>query len=373
MRKHLLYNSFRLGLIDLYIDKMSPTLSTHINIILSHRGVDLHNLNKFDTLNIKNRGKTNLKMSLYEFHSFMRDNMNRLKSLQKSYISNRGKYNFNDSIKRAVFLRLLFDKRRLFRALESSRAGKKAIYKSLEISMEQAKDFLLVGNDPVVAYMAKMEADEDAARIYQFQLEATSGGMLRQRTAGVTVLLLQMLTAEDCVRALCDVADDFRRIYVTAGGHPKLSYHSVSAHDAAPLAPLQEEEDINRDGLKGITNGLFNSNHEDIDTGHSQHRSEVLFPLSNHDWTRVDSDELSTSRPPSTHLAAKTVSRRRHSIATVSLTHRRKHYDLDSTVEEATKVLKMLSAASARRPSSPRPSTAGGIRRSHRPPTIREI
>jgi len=394
MRKHLSNNAFRIALIGLYIDKISPTLFTHINIVLSHRGVDLHNLNKLDTFNIKNRGKTNFKTNLYEFHSFLRDNMNRLKSLQKSYSSMKGKYNFDDSIKRAVFLRLLFEKRRLFRALESIRVTKSTHLKSLKITLEQAKDFLLAGNDPVVAYMAKMEADEEAARM-QLMSAGSNSGMLHQRSGGMTVLLLQMLTADDCARALCEVSDAFRKQRATTGGHPKKTQLSVSDHpvlDVAPKAPASkqpEDEDLPNEAQNINANVLFNSNH-------SQPGSEVLFSPSIHDWTRVDSDEpLDSSRQrgelPSSELhhimeqiseqpqlqkdnditvemiptigetiLSMSAINRRHSIATVGLTtsYRRKHDSLDSTVEEATKVLKMLSAASARRPSSPRPSSA---------------
>ena len=84
VRKHLACSAGRLELIGRYLDKISPALSVHINIVLSRRGADLRNLTRYDAFLLKGLSGVNLRTTAHDLHALLRENKGVAKLLQKS-------------------------------------------------------------------------------------------------------------------------------------------------------------------------------------------------------------------------------------------------------------------------------------------------
>lgn len=376
-RRHREYNHCRLELLDRYVDRISPALSVHIGIVLSGRGADLGNLSNYDLVKLRHVNKIDLKTRIEDLHGMLRDHFNAAKMLQKSYNASRGRYNFDDPLKQPAYLLLLYKKlRQVHRELSLARSQKR-LYKAPVITVEQAKSFLLAEDarkaDPFVAYLDGMAAEERKAEMAS-QLAAAGGA---QKRAGETVLLLRNLAAEDCLRALFDVANAFRRMNTKrlrkmSQFHPFGTPSGASAPGAtAPGDAAAAEKD------KDQRAPAFRANYFST---HSSVGSEGNLGMSQNSDSEEEAGEdeapqrlfrgarpaTATARKASVVMAGYAASGRERSRLT-------RLQSLASTVDDAERVLKLLTTVAAKRPSAPRPSTAGAMMRGRMTGRIRTV
>ena len=365
VRRHLACSAGRLELIGRYLDKISPALSVHLNIVLSRRGADLRNLTRYDMFLLRGLGGVSLRTTAHELHALLRENMGVAKLLQKSYNSSRDLYSFDDATRRAPLLQLLFRKRRQHRLQVETMKSKKRLLKIPPITTAEARAFLLADDarsaDPFLghierhlAVVAAEEAAEQAAGLGGEEGEEggrpRGGG--RGRGGNPLLLLLQSLSGEDCVRALLDATESFRR--ANAKRVRKLSGPANSAEAADSKGQPESTVAAGASASASAASGFSSP-------PSSLHAVAVSPPSSRHGPGpgpfAVELEPNSAASRPGQHPE---VSQSRGCVqATGGAIRKARLQSLAVTVDDAEKVLRKLDAISVRRPSLPRPSTAG--------------
>ena len=365
VRRHLACSAGRLELIGRYLDKISPALSVHLNIVLSRRGADLRNLTRYDMFLLRGLGGGSLRTTAHELHALLRENMGVAKLLQKSYNSSRDLYSFDDATRRAPLLQLLFRKRRQHRLQVETMKSKKRLLKIPPITTAEARAFLLADDarsaDPFLghierhlAVVAAEEAAEQAAGLGGE--EGEEGGRPRGGGGNPLLLLLQSLSGEDCVRALLDATESFRRANAKRVRKFSGPANSVEAADSKgrPESTVAAGASASASAASGFSSPSPPS---------SLHAVAASPPSSQHGpgpgsgLFAVELEPNSAASRPGQHSE---VSQSRGCVqATGGAIRKARLQSLAVTVDDAEKVLRKLDAISARRPSLPRPSTAG--------------
>ena len=387
VRRHLACSAGRLDLIGRHLDKVSSALSVHINIVLSRRGADLRNLTRYDMFLMKGLGGVNLRTSARDLHALLRENMGAAKLLQKSYNSSRDVYSFDDATKRLPFLQLLYRKRRLHRLQVEMMKSKKHLLKIPPITVDQARAFLLADDarsaDPFAAHiehhLAVVAADEAAEKEGGRPGEGEGEGdpCVRQaRSAPPLLLLLQMLSGEDCAQALFDVTESFRRSNVrrvrkisgTVPSNPNPSGVGGPAHSEIMNAVDADRPPEAVVAAAVPSSSSFSSFHAPAAEGSPCSSRHGPFSVA----VAVEPETVGVAAARPGHRA---VPQSQHSEMSRSpggwdrveatggaAVRKARLQSLAHTVDDAERVLRKLEAMSVHRPSSPRPSTAGKLR-----------
>eukprot|EP01036_Dinobryon_divergens_P022483 gene22480-30742_t len=394
VRRHLACSAGRLELIGRHLDKVSPALTVHINIVLSHRGADLKNLTRYDMFLLKGLGGANLRTSARDLHALLRENMGTVRLLQKSYNSSRDIYSFDDATKRLPFLQLLYRKRRLHRQQVEMMKSKKHLLQIPPITVDQARTFLLADDarsaDPFTAHiehhLAVVAADEAAEQ------EEDRGGHARSPPL---LLLLQMLSGEDCAQTLFGVTESFRRSNVKrvrkgSGTAPlqlqlqlqlPLPANNPSSDVDGPAAH-SEAKAFDADGLSeadAVPAAYLSSSPSLHATAAEVSVSPPSSPKHGSFPVTAEPETVGVAAVPPEHKAVavavavavaqnqlsetpRSLGGRDRVEVTNGAIRKARLQSLAHTLGDAEKVLRKLEAMSVHRPSSPRPSTAGTLR-----------
>jgi len=268
-------------------------------------------------------------------------------------------YSFDDAIRRAPLLQLLFKKRRQHRLQVEMMKSKKHLLKIPPISEDQVRAFLLADDarlaDPFTAHierhLAVVAADEAAEQAAGLGGEEL--GRPRSRGGNPLMLLLQSLSGEDCVQALLDVTESFRRTNVKRVRKLSAPANSVETTDPK-VQPEMFALPSPSPSLHAVAASPSSSRH-----GHSYSRgpfavepepSAVTNRLGQRLVAQSQHSEISQSQSRGCWDPVE---------VTDGVSRKSRLQSLALTVDDAAKVLRKLDAISVRRPSFPRPSTAG--------------
>jgi hypothetical protein len=254
-RSLLEINSWRIGLIDRYLEFISVALYTHIGIILSDRGLDLNNMNYIDSnkLNALSTAYPNItsmlfRMETVSFHLFLREHNSQLKILQKNYNHTQGRYIIDQSVKRKILLSFLYKKKRENR--HTSTTKNKFHFKIPVFSVVDARGFLGIDNedDPLTNCLKRISIEEEEWRKQIKESNKTSSSPRKHRTPAENniFLVITSLTAVDCTSVIISMVLESvakRKIHNT--NKPKNSadpkeYHADETNEQNDHSPMKD-------------------------------------------------------------------------------------------------------------------------------------